>query len=272
MSDKTSGMSLVPAGSSDLTVRGRKGNKLIRRAASDALVPIRAMMNQQATTLQRVGTREFHDEDYQQLQVWASELGMEGGVSEFVEAFDKSFLDRKNTHWAIFQYTEGNEQDWYSDGRIRFFAELGETKLSSPRLSKLTHLIWAPYAHAEAPLKKRNLSSVPALTYLWCRGNKLTELDLSSVPALTVLWCDGNQLTELDLSPVPALIDLVCADNQLTEINLSYVPALEYLICDKNLLTELDIRSCLYLTVVRVDPWVVVHKRPEQTVAHRKEV
>ncbi len=39
MSDKTNGKGLVPAGKASLVPHGREGNKLIRRAASDALVP-----------------------------------------------------------------------------------------------------------------------------------------------------------------------------------------------------------------------------------------
>ena len=51
-------------------------------------------------------------------------------------------------------------------------------------------------------------------------------------------------------------------------IDLSSVPALMYLSCFGNRLTELDIRGCLHLKSVTVDPWVVVHKRPDQTIEH----
>jgi hypothetical protein len=317
MSDKMSGKGLVPSGNTGPVLHGREGNKLIRRAASDALVPIQTMMNQRTTTLHRVGTREFHDEDFRQLQVWAAELGMEGRISEFVEAVDKAFMDLVNrASWSVPKYIEDKVRDWCSDGRIRFFAEFGEGQLSSPRLSKLTDLVWGVPtlvpAHLALPLKMLDLSSVPALTRLWCYNNQLTELDLSSlpaltrllcynnrlteldlssvpaltallcnnnplteldlssVPALTGLSCGNNQLTELDLSSVPALRELWCDNNQLTELDLSSVPELEYLSCDNNRLTELDIRSCIHLKYVTVDPWVVVHKRPDQAVQHNK--
>jgi hypothetical protein len=54
----------------------------------------------------------------------------------------------------------------------------------------------------------------------------------------------------------------------VTELDLSSVPTLLFISSDNNLLTELDIRNCLYLKSVKVDPWVVVHKRPDQVVKH----
>lgn len=357
MSDKTSQNSLVPSGKCGLVQSDHSGNKLIQRAASDALVPIQTMMNQQASTRHRVGTREFHDEDYQQLQVWASELGIEGGLDKFVEVFDSFFRElvakgdpRVSTYFRL-----ENAMDWLRNDRIRFFADFGGGKLSSPLLPKLKHFHLMP-ENGSTLSKKLNLPGVPALTHLGCEGNQLSELDLSSVPTLRTPVCHHNQLSELDLSSVPALTHLSCHNNQLSELDLSSVPALlylncfmselneldlssvqslEYLLCGANQLTELylpsvpaltnldcdhnqlsqlnlplapalvflscsnnllseldlssaphlldlrcegnqlsklDIRNCLYLKSVKVDPWVVVHKRPDQTVEHPKEV
>jgi hypothetical protein len=140
--------------------------------------------------------------------------------------------------------------------------QLTELDLSS--VPALTHL-----RCYNNQLTDLDLSSVPAMTFLWCSNNQLTEIDLSSVPAMTRLYCDDNQLTELDLSSVPALTLLWCDNNQLTELDLSFVPSLSHLSCCDNQLTELDIRSCLNLKDVTVDPWVIVHKRPDQTVRRR---
>jgi Leucine-rich repeat (LRR) protein len=62
--------------------------------------------------------------------------------------------------------------------------------------------------------------------------------------------------------------ELRCSGNNLTELDLSAVPALRKLWCCKNKLTELDIRNSWHLKSVTVDPWVVVHKRPDQIVEH----
>jgi hypothetical protein len=327
MSDKTTGKSIVPSRKLGLVPSGDGGNDLIRRVASDALIPMQSLKNQQRPILHRVGTREFHDEDFQQLQIWASDLGMEGRVADFVEAFDRYFrvLVSISDDFVIGHATP-NRAEWCCDGRIRLFVGFGGGKFTSPRLPKLTHLALDPeyimdlcapqelmsIERYNSQLTELDLSAVPALTHLWCSSNRLTELDLSAVPALTHLWCHnnqlteldlasvpalrelecgsnnsidldlsavpaltylgcgGNQLTELDLASVPALTSLYCAHNQLTELDLAFAPALTYLECDNNQLTELDIRRCLSLRSVTVDPWVVVHKRPEQTVRHRQ--
>lgn len=284
MSDETSKKSIVSSRQTDLIASGAGGNRLIRRAASDALVSIQNMMGQMATTLHRVGTREFHDEDFRQLQVWASELGRDGQLSEFVKAINKEFtelIDERNE--LVLKFIENNSMQWCHDGRIRIFVRIGADYRSFPRLPKLTHLCWfdEPPSNtidlssvpaltdlrcANNQLTELDLASVPALKRLSCDNNQLTELDLSSIPALTELWCANNQLTELDLASVPALTRLSCDNNQLTELDLSSVPGLTSLFCSDNQLTELDIRGCLQLESVTVDPWVVVHKRADQTI------
>jgi hypothetical protein len=305
MSDNTSRKSLVPSGRTDLVLHGREGNKLIRRAASDALVPMQSLMNRPEVVLYRVGTREFHEEDFRQLQIWALELGMDGRVDELIVILDEKFKAYKNSfHWYFFLKGYGGLRNWYSDGRIKIFGLFSEEqKISYPKLPELTHYLFASKQLTEidlssAPtlttlycynnqLTELNLSPVPALTGLWCHRNllmeldlssvpalrtlycyynQLTELNLSSLPALTELWCDGNRLAELDLSSTPALTMLRCCDNQLTELDLSSTPALTTLFCPGNQLTELDIRNCLYLESVIVDPWVVVQKRADQIV------
>ncbi|MCL1630098.1 hypothetical protein M3N55_15330 [Roseibaca sp. V10] len=113
MSDDTSGKSLVPLWNTGLVSHGREGNKLIRRAASDALIPMYSLINQQESILHRVGTHEFHDEDFRQLQVWASELGMDGQISEFVDAFDKFFMDLVSKRDIfVIGVTNGNLAEW----------------------------------------------------------------------------------------------------------------------------------------------------------------
>lgn len=126
MSDKTSGKSIVPSGKTDPVASDTGGNRLIRRAASDALVPMNSVMNRLEPILHRVGTREFHEEDFRQLQVWASELGMEGRVADFVEAFDRFFMGlvTQRDHFVI-GFIKDNRVEWCRDGRIRLFVEFG---------------------------------------------------------------------------------------------------------------------------------------------------
>jgi hypothetical protein len=111
MSDKTSGKSIVPSGRADLIAYGAGGNRLIQRATSDALIPMNSVMNLPKNILHRVGTREFYDEDFRQLQVWASELGMDGRIADFVESFDRFFMDLVNQSddFAI-GFTRGAQQ------------------------------------------------------------------------------------------------------------------------------------------------------------------
>jgi hypothetical protein len=115
-------------------------------------------------------------------------------------------------------------------------------------------------------------TNVPTLTFpKWCANRRQDRLKLPSGQAFFSLRgaCGRANARSWAIRPVnPQHIGPAA----VTELELSAVPALRELWCCKNKLTELDIRSCLDLTHVRVDPWAVVHKRPDQTVEHPKEV
>ena len=81
------------------------------------------------------------------------------------------------------------------------------------------------------------------VTWLYCNGNQLTDLDVSKNTALTVLVCSNNQLTALDLSHNTALTWLNCDENKLTALDLSHNTALKSLNCSYNQLTALDVSN-----------------------------
>ena len=86
------------------------------------------------------------------------------------------------------------------------------------------------------------------VTWLYCNGNQLTDLDVSKNTALTVLVCSNNQLTALDLSHNTALTWLDCDGNQLTTLDVSKNTALTKLLCNTNQLTALDVSKNTALT------------------------
>ena len=122
MSDKTSGKSIVPSGKTDLLASGAGGNRLIRRAASDALVPMNSVMNRPEPILHRVGNYELHDEDFRQLKFWASELKMIGKELDLLKELEEAFKEAASERLSIAEYKELT--DFCADGRIRYFAHI----------------------------------------------------------------------------------------------------------------------------------------------------
>ncbi|WP_300797570.1 hypothetical protein [uncultured Alistipes sp.] len=86
-----------------------------------------------------------------------------------------------------------------------------------------------------------DLSRNPRLKELECSNNKLPELDVSALPDLEKLVCDGNKLVSLDLSRNPRLKELECSNNKLPELDVSALPDLEKLKCKWNAITSLDL-------------------------------
>jgi Leucine-rich repeat (LRR) protein len=86
----------------------------------------------------------------------------------------------------------------------------------------------------------KGIEHFPALKYLKCDGNQLTDLDVKANTALLELNCSNNKLTAIDVSKNTALTILDCYDNQLTALDVSKNTALEYLNCSNNKLTALD--------------------------------
>jgi hypothetical protein len=158
MSDEVSGKSIVTSRQTNLMSPAAVGNRLIQRAASDALVPIQNMMDPMAPTLHQVGKREFHDEDFRQLQVWASELGMEGRLAELVNKLDDVFnlYSKAGTAGILLRR---KLKDWHENGRIKYLRLFVGTK----RVDSL---------------------NLPGLTHLHCTNGQLIEISIRSLTAL----------------------------------------------------------------------------------------
>ncbi len=90
-------------------------------------------------------------------------------------------------------------------------------------------------------ISELDVSNNPVLSELDCSNNELTELDTSNLPALHKLYCQNNRLTRLDTSSNPELSVLHCYSNRLTELYVSEESELEWLHCSKNQLTSLEV-------------------------------
>ena len=75
-----------------------------------------------------------------------------------------------------------------------------------------------------------------ALTYLYCNGQQLTELDVSKNTALEYLYCGSNRLSTLNVSQNAALWHMECEYNLLTTLDVSNNTSLRYLYCSYNYL------------------------------------
>ena len=88
----------------------------------------------------------------------------------------------------------------------------------------------------------KGIEHFPYLTGLWCKGNRLTEMDLSHNPGLVGIWCSFNDFTDLDFSDCPDLEWVYCFNCNLKTLNVRNNPKLAYLECNANPeLKELDL-------------------------------
>ena len=101
-----------------------------------------------------------------------------------------------------------------------------------------------------------DLNSLPNITELYCRNNKLVDLYITNRSKLTIVRAHGNPLmtecvitgnpllTNVDIHDCTALPNLECHDNsQLGSLNVSGNTALEKINCYRNKLTSLDVTS-----------------------------
>lgn len=102
-------------------------------------------------------------------------------------------------------------------------------------------------------LTRLDVSVLPDLEKLVCKGNELVSLDLSRNPRLKELECSNNKLPELDVSALPDLEKLKCKWNAITSLDLSQTTKLEELDCSNNKLTSLDISCCPAIKDVILD-------------------
>lgn len=101
-------------------------------------------------------------------------------------------------------------------------------------------------------LTRLDVSVLPDLEKLVCKGNKLVSLDLSRNPRLKELECSNNKLPELDVSALSDLEKLKCKWNAITSLDLSQTTKLVELDCSNNKLTSLDISRCPAIKDVRL--------------------
>lgn len=101
-------------------------------------------------------------------------------------------------------------------------------------------------------LTRLDVSVLPDLEKLVCKGNELVSLDLSRNPRLKELECSNNKLPELDVSALPDLEKLKCKWNAITSLDLSQTTKLVELDCSNNKLTSLDISCCPAIKDVRL--------------------
>ena len=101
---------------------------------------------------------------------------------------------------------------------------------------------WNMYCENSDVESIEGIEYFPYLKGLWCKGNRITELDLTGNPDIEGVWCSFNQLKELDFSSCPKLTWVYCFDCKLEKLNVRNNPKLAYLECNSNPnLKELDL-------------------------------
>ena len=103
-------------------------------------------------------------------------------------------------------------------------------------------LIWNVHCENMAVTSVKGIEYLPYLKGLWCKGNKITEIDFSGNPDMVGIWCSFNNIKKLDFSPCPKLEWVYCFECGLEEIDVSKNPELAYLECNLNRgLTSIDL-------------------------------
>ena len=253
--EKSEDQSLVPRSPDGAASVGDKSQPLIKRMTEDALKVIEKSQRDLAPVMRRLGDYALHEEDYEQLHIWARDFTEDGYPITALGLADKLAAN------------SCRNSPWVDHGRIKianfsFLSSVYEIwQLDLKNLPNLTALMCSNNSLIEL-----DLSNLPALTELECRWNQMTELDLSALPMLTHLECFGNYLTKLELSNSATLTWLNCGWNRLTKLDLSGLPMLKVLGCNSNQLTQLDIRNCEALKEIYCDQAVTIIKNPDQNV------
>lgn len=151
--------SLVPRSPDGAVTFGDKSQRLIKRMSEDALKVIETSQRDLARMMRRLGDYELHEEDYQQLNIWARDFTEDGYPITALELADR-----------LSACARSYDLSWIILGRVK---EVTFDTFSS-----------------DLKIKRLDLTSVPALTELRCSENKLTELDIRNCKALEKLYCD----------------------------------------------------------------------------------
>lgn len=125
------------------------------------------------------------------------------------------------------------------------FEELhcSNNQLSSLNITGLTNLKVLDCGYnPQLPLP--NFSLFPSLNYIDCSQNlPQSSINLTGLTQLTFLFCNGLNLSNLDLSTNTGISWLMCSNNQLTTLELNHLTHLEYLACNNNLLYTLFVKE-----------------------------
>jgi len=99
----------------------------------------------------------------------------------------------------------------------------------------------------ELQAKGTNVILKGKIIELYCKEDKLTELNVQGLTTLQKLECASNQLISLNLQGLTSLQELNCSENHLIELKVQGLTALKELYCSENKLTELDVSGCTSL-------------------------
>ncbi len=157
----------------------------------------------------------------------------ENGVSAQADPVGSEFVEINNTNFP--------DQD---------FRKYVEDNIDTGKDGKLSQA--ERDAVREININKKNCTDLTGIAYfanlrkLYCKDNKLKELNLENNKHLKELKCSYNQLTTLDVSHNVWLDTLECDNNGMEKLNLGD-SQLEGLFCPDNNLTELDVSKNKYL-------------------------
>ncbi|MRX69883.1 conserved repeat domain-containing protein/Por secretion system C-terminal sorting domain-containing protein [Flavobacterium resistens] len=153
-------------------------------------------------------------------------------IINFPDANFKARLLKSSYTNEIAKDSGGNKLkiDYNNDGEI----DLNEAS----NVSQLN--IDQPYFDEQFITDLSGINNFTNLTVLYCRSNKITNLDLTGLKKLKDLDCNTNLLTNLDLSYLSELQSLNCNYNQINKIELKGFKNLMYLSCAFNKLTNID--------------------------------
>lgn len=153
-------------------------------------------------------------------------------IINFSDANFKARLLKSSYTNDIAKDSGGNKLkiDYNNDGEI----DLNEAS----NVSQLN--IDQPYFDEQFITDLSGINNFTNLTVLYCRSNKITNLDLTGLKKLKDLDCNTNLLTNLDLSYLSELQSLNCNYNQINKIELKGFKNLIYLTCAFNKLTNID--------------------------------
>lgn len=178
---------------------------------------------------------DFNSKSINQLDLWAKNIIVEG--KENIDV--KSLVDFLSVNYSKFKKINWKESIINGEITEIFFPDTVRWKGDTLDLSFCPVL--KRLFCKNNKLSELNLSNVQALEQLVCSENRLKKLHLADASNLAILVCDSNEISELDLSRCTNLVALSCDNNQLSRLDLSKSSSLNSLFCSNNQLTELDL-------------------------------